>query len=160
MTVLAPMRPEQFERFRAEAVAAFADDNVDALRWRPAGAVERATREFDQLLPQGPATTGHHLYEILDGPAGQTVGFIWFAVVDSPTARTGYLYNIRVASPFRGRGHAKAAMDQVEARARELGADAVALHVFALNSTAQALYRSVGYGITGFNMIKRLDGGT
>lgn len=159
MTVLAPMRPEQFERFRAEAIAAYADDNVDALRWLPARAVERATTDFDKLLPQGPATPGHHLYEILDAPAGQTVGFIWFAVVESPTARTGYLYNIRVASSFRGRGHAKAAMDQVEAKARELGADAVALHVFALNSTAQALYRAVGYGITGFNMIKRLDGG-
>ena len=159
MTVLAPMRLDQFERFRAEAITAYADDNVDALRWLPARAVERATAEFAKLLPLGPATPGHHLYEILEAPAGQTVGFIWFAVVDTPTARTGYLYNIRVASAFRGRGHAKAAMDQVEAKARELGADAVALHVFALNSTAQALYRAVGYGITGFNMIKRLDGG-
>lgn len=157
MTVLAPMRAEHFDRFRAEAIASYADDNVRALRWLPEGSVALASREFDRLLPQGVATSGHHLLEILGEPGGSTLGYIWFAVVDAPPGRTVYLYNIRVLPEFRGQGHAKAAMEQVEAHAAALGAAAVVLHVFALNTTAQALYRAVGYGITGFNLIKRLD---
>ena len=57
---------------------------------------------------------------------------------------------------FRGRGHASAALALLESVAIELGATAVGLHVFGFNTNAQALYRSLGYGITGFNMIKRL----
>lgn len=157
MTTLVPMRAEHFDRFRAEAVAAYADDNVRALRWLPEGSVALADREFDRLLPQGVATPGHHLCEILDAPGETTIGYLWFAVVDAPSGRTVYLYNIRVLPEFRGQGHAKAAMEQLEVQAAALGAAAIALHVFALNATAQALYRAVGYGITGFNLIKRLD---
>jgi ribosomal protein S18 acetylase RimI-like enzyme len=157
VTALAPMRPEQFVLFRAEVTAAYADDNVHALRWLEAGAAERARSEFDKLLPQGVSTTDHWLYEILDEPDGQTVGFVWFAVVGPAALRTGFLYNIRVSASYRGRGHAKAAMELVEAKAVELGVPAIALHVFGFNTTAQAMYRALGYGITGFNMIKRLD---
>lgn len=160
MTTLAPMRAELFERFRSDTVRAYADDNVLALRWLEQGALERAHGEFERLLPEGIATPGHHLYEIVDGPERQTVGFIWFALTDdAPDSRMGYVYNIRVFEEQRGKGYARAAMALLEDRARELGALAIALHVFGLNSTAQALYRAGGYGITGFNMIKRLDHG-
>ena len=40
--------------------------------------------------------------------------------------------------------------------ARELGVDDIALHVFAHNEAAQALYRALGYLTTGINMRKRI----
>ena len=49
-----------------------------------------------------------------------------------------------------------AALERLQHRAAELGAEAIELHVFAVNPTAHALYRSLGYGITGYKMIKRL----
>ena len=36
------------------------------------------------------------------------------------------------------------------------GAHALALHVFSFNTSALALYRSLGYGITGMNLLKPL----
>ena len=156
MTVLAPMCPEHFERFRSEVVASYAQDNVVALRWKESGALERSSSEFDRLLPDGLATPEHHLHEIQDGPGGQTVGYLWFMVSASHDERWAFLYNIRVFPEFRGRGHAGAAMKLFERRAIELEAAVIGLHVFAFNSTAQALYRSLGYGISGFNMLKRL----
>ena len=37
-----------------------------------------------------------------------------------------------------------------------LGLGSIALHVFGHNPGAQALYQSLGYGVTGFNMQKNL----
>lgn len=48
------------------------------------------------------------------------------------------------------------AMDQVAFDAFALTAIALGLHVFALDTRAQALCHAAGYGITGFGMLKRL----
>lgn len=39
-----------------------------------------------------------------------------------------------------------------------MGLGKIGLHVFSFNLGAQALYRSLGYGITGMNMLKPLRG--
>lgn len=159
MTLLAPLRAEHFAQFRDETIRAYAGDNVQSLRWPPSGALQRATTEFDQLLPQTIATPGHLLFEIQEAAGAAPVGFAWFALTEAGGVRTGYLYNIQVLPPFRGRGHAREAMAQLEARRGEWGLAAIAMHVFAFNTTAHAMYRALGYGITGFNMIKRFDHG-
>lgn len=193
MARLLPMRSAHFEVFAEEAIAAYADDNVQSLRWAAVGALERAQQAFARLLPQGTATPHHGLCEIVteagptvragdaDGDAdgataargkaggegaeghayeaggGETVGHLWYAFDPAAEEATLYLYNILVYPRFRGRGHAKAALEALQQRARQLGARSIGLHVFAHNPTAQALYRAMGYGITGFNMVKRLD---
>lgn len=156
MTALAPMRPELFERFAEESIADYADDNTQSLRWLPSEAEARARREFAALLPQGLQTPNHRFYEILDAPQGTTVGWLWFATAEVDGVRSGYIYSIKLEPAFRGRGHAKEAIDLIEQQAREEGLVSVALHVFSFNSSALALYRSIGYGITGHNMIKPL----
>jgi ribosomal protein S18 acetylase RimI-like enzyme len=45
-------------------------------------------------------------------------------------------------------------LELVEARARELGAKSVELHVFGHNYVAQALYEKVGYNVTSITMAK------
>jgi len=159
MTAVVPLRPERFAQFRADLTSAYADDIVRSLRWPEEGAVDRACAEFDKLLPHGVSTPGQCLFEILDEPGGQAIGSAWLALVETPVSRDGFLYNIRISTEFRGRGHAKAAMELIEAKAVDLGVSAISLHVFGFNTNAQALYRALGYGITGFNMIKRIDRG-
>lgn len=156
MTVLVPMREELFARFAEESIADYADDNTISLRWLPSEAAARAQREFHALLPQGLRTAGHTVYEILDAPGGTMVGWLWFAISDVHGVRSGYIFSIKLAPQYRGRGHAKEAIDLIERRAHEEGLVGIALHVFSFNASAHALYRSLGYGITGFNMIKPL----
>lgn len=156
-TVLQPMGAAHFADFARQSCAAFAQDNVQAGRWPEAGALQRAQRDFDQLLPQGLQTPQHLFFEIEDGSQGLKVGSLWLALNDAGGHRVGYVYNIRVQPEFRGRGHARAALQLAEAIAVARGAHAIALHVFIFNTSAQALYRSLGYGITGLNMGKPLQ---
>ncbi|HET7793478.1 MAG TPA: GNAT family N-acetyltransferase [Rhizobacter sp.] len=155
-TRLVPMHPQRFEAFAEEAITTHADHNAQVGRWPRETALERARAEFARLLPQGQQTPEHFFYEIEDQALGEKVGYLWFAVIGPADARGGYVYNIRVRPEFRGRGHAKAALDLIEAVALDMGLDAIGLHVFSFNTNAQALYRSSGYGITGMNMLKPL----
>jgi ribosomal protein S18 acetylase RimI-like enzyme len=155
-TTLTPMRAEAFKAFAAEAIASYATDGEEAGRWPFDNAHERAHSEFGRLLPQGLETPDHYIYEIEDEALGQVVGFVWLAVIGAPGAQSGYVYSIHIAPELRGRGYAKAALDLIEAVAADKGLTTLALHVFSFNTSAQALYRSVGYGITGINMLKPL----
>lgn len=156
MTALVPMRGEEFDAFAELSVASYAEDNVAAGRWPAAGALQRAQAEFKRLLPQGLQTPDHHLYEIRESEAGEAIGFIWFAIIPDGAAQAGFLYNIRIKPPFRGRGHAKAALERLDDIARQRGLTSIALHTFSHNSAAHALYRSHGYWLTGMNMRKPL----
>lgn len=158
MTQIVPMRPEHFAAFAEREIAAYAHENVAAFRWEDATAGERARAQFLKLLPQGLATPRQYLYEILDEPKGETIGDLWFEVSGSAADCSAYLYDLRIERPFRGQPHARAAMRLLEARCRELGARSLCLHVFAHNTTAQTLYGSLGFAVTGFNMAKQLDG--
>lgn len=159
MTVLVPMRPDCFDRFRERVIGDYAHENVASFRWDEATALVRARARFLELLPEGLETPGHYLCEILESPAGPGVGDLWFEVSRVPDSQFAYLYDLYIERSSRDRRHAKAALALLEARCRKLGARSLGLHVFAHNTTAQALYTSLGFGVTGFNMIKRLDAG-
>lgn len=156
MIILSPMRPEAFESFAEEAIAGYATDNVQSGRWPSELALERSRAEFHRLLHQGLQTPGHFVFEIQHQPTGEPVGVLWFAIIESGDVRSGYVYNIRIHPDFRGRGYAKAALDLIEKFAISQGLSSLALHVFSFNTGAQALYRSIGYGISGMNMFKPL----
>jgi ribosomal protein S18 acetylase RimI-like enzyme len=155
-TSLVPMAEAAFAAFAERAIADYAQDNTQSGRWRAHEAFDRARVEFERLLPQGRDTPNHFLYEIHDSADGQAVGALWFSIDSDPGGGAGYLYNIRVEPAFRGRGHAKAALDRLDEVAVGMGLHSMALHVFGHNTTAQALYRASGYWITGMNMRKPL----
>jgi len=154
VTALIPMRPEAYDAFVEDCIASYASDNVESHRWAPASAHERARAEFARLMPQGLKTPGQSVYEIHDG--SRVVGFLWLAIQEAAGVRNGYVYSIQVRPEFRGQGHASAALRLLERIAADQGLVHLALHVFAFNTSAQALYRSLGYGITGVNMLKPL----
>lgn len=157
MTILAPLRPEKFLSFAEAANAGYAHDNVAAGRWTSNEAAARAQAEFLQLLPQGLDTPGHHVYEIREESSADAAGFLWFAVMGTGDARFAYVYNIGVAPPFRRRGHARAALAWLEQFARAEGLTGVRLNVFAHNSAAESLYRSVGFERMSMTMHKTLS---
>ena len=154
MTALRPMSHEAYPAFFEDAIATYAAENVAGGRWLAADAPELARAETLRLLGQGVDTPDHHLFEVLASPEGSPVGYIWFAAAPRGSIKIAFVFQIKIQPPFQRQGHARAALELVEQEAVRLGLAGMALHVFACNPTAQALYRSLGYEVSSLNMIK------
>ena len=143
-----------YRAYRDHLVRDYAADKVRAGAWSESEAQIRAAKDVDGLLPEGPATQGHFLYSVREDAADAEVGTVWFALRDSGVGRYVWIYDIIINESFRRRGYASRTLELVEARAKELGAKGVELHVFGHNRGAQALYDKVGYRVTSITMAK------
>ena len=155
MRVLRPISDTEFDAWLSLAVPAYADDKVRSRAWPEAGAIERSKQDHASLLPNGPATPNHYIYSILS-ESGSPVGTIWFAIESRGKNDVAYVYNILVQPEHRRRGHARRAFAALEQEVARLGAVGIALHVFAHNSEAQALYAQLGFTPTNFTLYKHL----
>ena len=145
-----------YREYRDHLVRDYAADKVRAGAWSESEAQIRAAKDVDGLLPEGPATQGHFLYSVREDAADAEVGTVWFALRDSGVGRYVWIYDIIINESFRRRGYASRTLELVEARAKELGAKSVELHVFGHNQGAQALYDKVGYSVTSITMAKQV----
>ena len=155
MPVLRPITDTEYAAWLSQAVPAYADDKVASGAWPPEGALERSRQEHAALLAQGKATPDHFIHSIV-GDAGSAVGAIWFAAEAHGATRVAYVYNIVVWPEHRRHGHATRAFAALEGEVRRLGLAGIALHVFAHNLAAQALYTKLGFRPTNFNLYKPL----
>lgn len=154
---LAPMSPEIFATWIDHSVREYAAGHVAAGNWPEEGAVERAQAEFDRLLPDGLETAGQTLWSVQNA-AGQHVGMLWVGPrAGAPDAL--WIWDIEMEPEARGRGYGQAALEALDAWAREHGYTRIGLHVFGPNDVARRLYERTGYAITDVMMEKRLDGG-
>jgi RimJ/RimL family protein N-acetyltransferase len=145
-----------YRAYRDHLVRDYAADKVRAGAWSESEAQIRAAKDVDGLLPEGPATQGHFLYSVREDAADAEVGTVWFALRDSGVRRYVWIYDIIINENFRRRGYASRTLELVEARAKELGAKSVELHVFGHNQGAQTLYEKVGYSVTSITMAKQV----
>jgi ribosomal protein S18 acetylase RimI-like enzyme len=118
-------------------------------------AEDQARRQDAELLPDGLDTPGHLIFRI--EADGQPVGWLWLSLQHPHgEAGVGFIYNIVVDAPFRGRGYGRAAMQLAEEEAKRNGLHALALNVFGHNQVARDLYLSLGYRETSVRMKKDL----
>jgi len=157
MTILVPMTPEVFRRYAEATIKGYANENISAGRWSEHDGLERASKELNALLPQGLATPDNYLYEICSAKGGATVGYLWWAVEERRGVRGAYVYDVVIHEAFRRQGHARRTFEQLESLVASLGVSSIALHVFAHNPAAQALYEQLGFKVTGLNMLKHLS---
>jgi ribosomal protein S18 acetylase RimI-like enzyme len=158
MSILVPMRQDVFAEYRELAIVGYAEENVKASFWSAEGSLERSRVIFDSLLPQGLTTPNNYLYEIKATVDEATVGFLWFANAERHGVPMAYIYHLLIKGPYRRLGHAKRALLALEPIVAALGLRHIGLQAFGGNNIgAQALYRHVGYVVTGINMAKNLD---
>jgi ribosomal protein S18 acetylase RimI-like enzyme len=154
MTTLAPMRAEAYPDFFEEAVAFYAEENIAVGRWRAEEALGLSRGETESMLSQGLETPDQYIFEIFATTEQEPVGYVWVAAMPSGTTKTAFVIQLKVHPKSQRQGHARAALGFVEQFARQLGLSGMALQVFAPNPAAQALYESMGYKVSSFNMIK------
>ena len=154
MTTLAPMRAEAYAAFFEEAVAFYAAENIAVGRWRAEEALGLSRGETEGMLSQGLETPDHDIFEIFAAVEQEPVGYVWVAAMPRGTVKVAFVVQLKIHPESQRQGHARAALGFVEQRARHLGLSGMELQVFAHNPGAQALYESVGYKVSSFNMIK------
>jgi len=148
---------------RLESIAESELDNfLDTIR--PPYAVERSLadhisyveaeqfvrRQFEDSLPLGFRTLGHHFLRIVDTVTAVHVGIVWLRL--DKASHAAYLNNVTVSPEHRRKGYASAALDVVAARAHAEGCNVLALNVFAPNTAAQRLYRKFGLEVVSMHM--------
>ena len=143
-----------YEAWLGRTIAEYAEGHVTAGNWAAEGALEKARGQFDELLPDGRATTGQHLWSIRDA-AGRHVGILW--VGPRPNVeRALFIWDIAIEPEAQGHGYGGAALEALHRWAAERGYDRVGLHVFGDNAVARRLYLRAGYVETDVMMEKRL----
>jgi len=159
MTVrLEPMAEHRFPAFAEQSRRGFAAQQVAAGAMTAAEAEAYAAEQLALLLPEGPATPGHHLWTVhVDGDAAEA-GHLWLRVREQSTGTEAYLFDIELRPPYRGRGLGREVMRAAEDRARRLGATGMVLNVFGHNTAAMRLYDSLGFVVSSTMMTRRVDG--
>jgi ribosomal protein S18 acetylase RimI-like enzyme len=150
---LIPMSDDAYLKWRDHSVREYAAENVKSGRWTSEEALSKAESQFQQLLPDGPATTGQFLWTIRDA-ASADVGILWVGTEQRPGH--AFIYDIEIADERRGEGLGTAAMLALEEWARARGFATIGLHVFGHNVGAWQLYKRLGYTETNIQMEKRL----
>lgn len=156
MPPMRPMTETEHRAWLARIVPAYAADKVESGQWSQDESLAASAREFDELLPQGPATPDNFLYTLLDAE-GRAVGSLWFALRTKFNARIAFVYDVEVAPEHRRQGHAWRAFQALDDEVRALGLSGIALHVFGHNAAAQALYAKLGFRATHVSLFKPVD---
>ena len=133
MTTLAALTEEEFPAFFELAAAAYAKENVMGGRWLEADALALAHSETNRLLPLGIGTPENHLYSVRSEFNQEHVGYVWFAEMQRGSARIAFICQVLIEPRHRRQGHARAALQAVQAIAHSKGLSGLALHVFAHN---------------------------
>tara|TARA_B100001250_G_scaffold397573_1_gene404843 strand:+ start:521 stop:1003 length:483 start_codon:yes stop_codon:yes gene_type:complete len=154
MTTLVAMTPHEFDAYLQYSAMGYAEDNVRSGRWPEQGAMERALADMRNSLPQGVHTPDQHLFNITDD-SGSVVGHLWYATFDQCGHRSAFIYDIEILPEHRQQGHATGAIKAMREQLAESGIHDIQLHVFAFNEGAIALYRKLGFTVSGFNMFLR-----
>lgn len=139
------MTDAEYTAWSAPSIAGYAAEHTKSGRWSAEEALDNARAEFAELLPDGPRTKDHYLYTVRDAADGGSVGMLYINLRPKAGKPECFIYDIVVNEERRGRGYGRATMSACAARARELGAESVGLHVFGSNAVARKLYTSLGF---------------
>lgn len=156
MVHLVSLTESEFQAYWQRAIPGYAEEHVKAGNWNASEALQRAEKEFRQLLPDGLATKNQYLYSIVDGETGSKVGMVWFSVDDNRSEPSAFVNDFMIHEEFRRQGYGTQALRAVEETVKELGVSKISLHVFGHNHAARALYDRVGYETSDILMTKRI----
>jgi ribosomal protein S18 acetylase RimI-like enzyme len=155
MTVkLRAMTPEEFIPYEDADAHQYAENMVRAGFWPAEGSFNRAKDIHSKLLPDGVPTKDHLFFVIEDTQTKVSMGVIWLFVDRQTDQPSGFIYDLLLYTPFRGKGFGKQAMLALEEFAKDSGLASLALNVFEENTIAKALYTSLGYQVQSLNMRK------
>jgi len=120
-------------------------------------AVELAKQDLQDAFGQGLTDTPHQLLCIEKQHHSKRIllGYLWHRI--DIKAQSSFIYDFYIAPVYRGHGHGKQTIEQLQNRLSEAGIKQIKCRVAYQNKRALALYQAVGFTISGYNMTKTLS---
>ena len=157
MIRLALMNEEQYEVFGAISARDQMEGHVREGRWKAEEAEANMARLTAQFLPEGLSTPNHFFYAIEEEGTGVIAGGLWYMLAEEGDTRKFFVVDIQIYEAYRRRGYGTQAFLAMEDKAREMGVTAIALHLFADNHPARAMYQKLGYAGSATSMAKEIS---
>jgi ribosomal protein S18 acetylase RimI-like enzyme len=152
---LRDMTEAEFATFQAWLIEDYAHDIARNSQVPADEALASSQQQIAELLPHGRASANQWLFAVVAQESGEMVGYLWCQV--ELERRRAFILDIQIFETARGHGYGIATLLELEQRLRAHSIERIGLHVFGDNVRAQALYRRLGYRITGIQMQKELD---
>lgn len=141
---LVPMTEASFAAYQARTVEDYAHELHAASGGDLTDARERAREQHEALMPQGLASEGQRLFDVVEAGTGGVVGVLWLGLRPPSAA---FVYDVHLHPDHRGRGLGRATLRAAEQWCRDAGLDVLGLNVFGHNTVARSLYDSLGYQV-------------
>jgi ribosomal protein S18 acetylase RimI-like enzyme len=149
---LRTLTEDEYAAYRARSVPMYADELVRSKGMSREEAEKNSDTTFPATVADVLAEAGASISRVLADD--EPVGWLWLAPAGADSL---FIYDIEIDEPHRGRGLGRATMLAVEDVARAAGHRFVRLNVFGWNTSAQGLYRSLGYRTDSIQMSKPLE---
>ena len=153
--VIRPMTPAEIDAYVDQVASGYVRQRVEFAGEAQEVAERHAADAVQRFFPDRRPASGQHVYAA--EVAGEVIGSLWVAEQSrGGPERQGWVYDIQIDPPHRGRGHGRALMEAAERQALEFGCTSLGLNVFGGNEIAIKLYESLGYSTTSLQMSKQL----
>ncbi|WP_413286966.1 GNAT family N-acetyltransferase [Bacillus mojavensis] len=152
---LEDMTVEEFKAFRGMSVQNYAKQNIASGTWTEKEAIEKSEQAYEKMIPDGRNSSNHNFWNITN-EQGERIGWLWLYADPLHPQKEAFIYSFGLYEAYRGKGLAQLALQTLDERAREMGVERLALHVFAHNETAVHLYQKMGYIMTNIKMRRQL----
>jgi ribosomal protein S18 acetylase RimI-like enzyme len=157
MLKLMSMTVEEYGKWLEQALSDYAQDHMRTGNWKPEEALEKASEQFEKILPMGIETPNHFLCSVINESSNEYVGMLWYGTRSSAGKEEVFIYNIEIDESHRRKGYGTQVMQLLEDEVNQIGLNRISLHVFGHNHPAIGLYEKLGYHPTNIMMVKDLE---
>lgn len=160
MITLTPMSKTQFDSHLSETIRHYAEELIETGFWSKDAAHNKAEAETLAATKNGFDDSNMHWFLIEHTEIKQTIGYMWFTVMEQYGHTFAFISDIEIRTEFRRQGFAKDTFKALEQTLQALDVYDIRLHVFRQNNAAQALYTQLGFEVTSTHMRKTIDADT
>lgn len=139
-----PFVISEFLEFKERSIKECSQGLICSGKSTELNALRDASKEFNEILPQGIDTLNHYLNNITN-EQGENIGYIWFEIRSNDI----FILEFLIYENQRKKGFGRQTLFELEQIAKaSQSVPIIRLHIFEYNIGLQEFYKSIGYEIT------------
>ena len=156
MITLRKMKQEKFPAYKEYFINDYGKEIAENYGHSLSRSLLIAQQELEEDLPLNIATPEHYLFciEVNEGNHPLLIGYLWYKQKENDNSV--FIMDFYIIEEYQEKGYGTASMKALEKRLSNNGVTEIKLRVAYRNKRALALYKKIGFNITGYNMNKRI----